>query len=353
MFFVLAVCALSATAYADAAGDALRFLDHGKELFDVGQYEAAREAFIKSRDLAPDKPNPHRWTGLVDEKLGKCDEALHEFDIFLSMVGTTDPRSKDVIEARARCQAKVANPQYVEGLKRYNLGEYTKALEEFKAAYLASADPALLFNIGQCHRQLHQFEDAAKSFRAFLRESENVPPAQREHVQKLISEMETAVKEATTHQAPQPAEQAPKAEAPPQPGRIQISSEPSGALVRLDSSEGNGIGETPYEAQGVISGKHTVYVTRSGYEPKNVDVDVEPNGVTRVHLTLTPVAAAPVVETGAPVEQPRSRRKLAIIGGVIAGVVVVGVALGVGLGIGLSQPPSPSLGSLTLTERTK
>lgn len=238
--------------------------------------------------------------------------------------------------------AAAAKTHYTEGLKRYNLGEFSKALDEFKTAYLAKPDPAFLFNIAQCQRQLGQFDDAARSYKAFLRESPDVPQAQREQVQKLITDMETAAKEAAAHRALPPTEtRPPKAEAPPQPGRIQITSEPSGAVVRLDSPEGNGIGETPYEAQGVLSGKHTVYVTRSGYEPKNVDVDVEPNGVSRVHLTLAPVAATPAVEASPLAEQPRSRRKLAIIGGVIAGAVVVGVALGVGLGVGFAPKDGP------------
>jgi tetratricopeptide (TPR) repeat protein len=77
--------------------------------------------------------------------------------------------------AAAADSADVAKTHYTEALKRYNLGEYANALDEFKTAYLATPDPAFLFNIAQCQRQLGLFDDAAKSYQAFLRESPEVP----------------------------------------------------------------------------------------------------------------------------------------------------------------------------------
>ena len=95
------------------------------------------------------------------------------------------------LPARADTTEEVKH-HYAEGLKRYNLGEYAKALDEFKAAYLGKPDPAFLFNIGQCQRQLAQFEDAARSYRAFLREGADLTKAQRDQVQRLIADMDTA-----------------------------------------------------------------------------------------------------------------------------------------------------------------
>src|SRR5581483_435073 len=81
--------------------------------------------------------------------------------------------------ARAENPAR-AKEAYKEGLLQYNLGEYEKALDKFKTAYLELPDPAFLFNIAQCQRQLGQYAAASKSYRAFLRETPNPPPRMRE-----------------------------------------------------------------------------------------------------------------------------------------------------------------------------
>jgi tetratricopeptide (TPR) repeat protein len=107
-----------------------------------------------------------------------------------------------------------AKTHYQDGTKRYNLGDYEQALTEFKAAYLAKSDPAFLFNIGQCQRQLGLWDAAEKSYRGYLRESPSLPAKNREEVKKLIAEMETAVKENRAKQPPQgtlPPEQTPAA----------------------------------------------------------------------------------------------------------------------------------------------
>jgi len=49
-----------------------------------------------------------------------------------------------------------ARAHYETATRLYDVGEYEKALAEFKAAYVAKDDPAFLFNIGQCYRELGQ-----------------------------------------------------------------------------------------------------------------------------------------------------------------------------------------------------
>jgi tetratricopeptide (TPR) repeat protein len=136
-----------------------------------------------------------------------------------------------------------ARVHYQEGTKRYNLAEYEKALEEFKAAYLAKPDPAFLFNIAQCHRQLNDYEAAAKSYRAFLRESADLPLAAREQVQKLAADMEQAAREARAkRQQPPSGTQAPRDETeakppvpvPPSP-TPQAETEPVSRNTRAES----------------------------------------------------------------------------------------------------------------------
>ena len=64
-----------------------------------------------------------------------------------------------------------ARAHYETATRLYDVGEYEKALAEFKAAYVAKDDPAFLFNIGQCYRELGQEADALKFFRRYLKKA--------------------------------------------------------------------------------------------------------------------------------------------------------------------------------------
>lgn len=77
---------------------------------------------------------------------------------------------------------------YEQGTAEYNLGAYDTALTAFEGAYRLKADPALLFNIAQCYRQLAKPDDAAREYRAYLRESPNAP--NRPEVERLIEDMQ-------------------------------------------------------------------------------------------------------------------------------------------------------------------
>src|SRR5262249_44458780 len=71
-----------------------------------------------------------------------------------------------------------------------------------------SQAPELLFNIGQCYRNLGRYEEATKSYQAFLRVTPNAP--NRAKVEALIAEMEAAREK-------QPKEASPAPGAPPEP----------------------------------------------------------------------------------------------------------------------------------------
>jgi tetratricopeptide (TPR) repeat protein len=77
---------------------------------------------------------------------------------------------------------------YDSGTSHYNLGEYKEALVDFKEAYRLSKDPAFLFNIAQCYRQLHDPAQAAQLLRSYRRESPNSP--NRAEVDRLIDELD-------------------------------------------------------------------------------------------------------------------------------------------------------------------
>jgi Tfp pilus assembly protein PilF len=89
--------------------------------------------------------------------------------------------------ALAQDHTAVAKSHSQRGTRLYQVGDYRQALEEFKAAHLAKPDPAFLYNIAQCHRQLGEDEQAITLYKRFLAASPNAP--NRAALEKRIAEM--------------------------------------------------------------------------------------------------------------------------------------------------------------------
>jgi tetratricopeptide (TPR) repeat protein len=71
---------------------------------------------------------------------------------------------------------------------KFNVGRFDEALADYQAAYDVEPLPAFLFNIGQCHRNLGNYDRAQFFFRRYTvlePHSPNRPAAER-----LIAEME-------------------------------------------------------------------------------------------------------------------------------------------------------------------
>jgi tetratricopeptide (TPR) repeat protein len=83
----------------------------------------------------------------------------------------------------------------------YKLGEYEKALNEYRESFLVSKAPLLLLNIAQCYRYLSQYEEAKHNYEAFVREDPNSP--YRKEMEGKIAEMETIL-EAKRREASKP-----------------------------------------------------------------------------------------------------------------------------------------------------
>ncbi|MCC6996335.1 MAG: hypothetical protein IT370_17120 [Deltaproteobacteria bacterium] len=102
----------------------------------------------------------------------------------------------------AAAKATEARRLYDEGQKLYNLGEFPRAIEQFKQAYQLSARPGLLFNIAQAHRLNGNFKQALFFYESFLR---GQPDAKnRAEVDRRILEMREAVARADAQQPPAP-----------------------------------------------------------------------------------------------------------------------------------------------------
>jgi hypothetical protein len=83
-----------------------------------------------------------------------------------------------------------AQKHFKKGEKLYALGKFEDALKQYEKAYEYSELPELLFNIGQCHRNLDNYEEAIFSFKKYL--SEKPAADNRAAVEKLIEELTEA-----------------------------------------------------------------------------------------------------------------------------------------------------------------
>ncbi len=97
----------------------------------------------------------------------------------------------------------------------YDLGHAEEALRDLERAYLLDPRPGLLFNLGQAHRMLKHWEQAATSYRSYLRRRPDA--ANREEVLQLIEEMMEQAAAAPEPRAPTSAQRTAPTPAAPRP----------------------------------------------------------------------------------------------------------------------------------------
>lgn len=106
---------------------------------------------------------------------------------------------------------------------QYKLGRFDEALEGYSRAYELVNAPGLLFNIGQCHKNLKSYERAIFFFQEFLREAKQ--PERRALAKELIAEARAQL-EKQRLEPPPAAEPPPESSRPPQ---VPAWQEPSGS----------------------------------------------------------------------------------------------------------------------------
>jgi len=99
------------------------------------------------------------------------------------------PAAAEITE-EAKAQARL---HYSKGKAAFELGRFKEALKEYSQAYKLAPLPGFLFNIGQCHRNLDNYEKAIFSFRLYLKK---MPEARnRAAVETLLEELEQKAEE--------------------------------------------------------------------------------------------------------------------------------------------------------------
>lgn len=91
-------------------------------------------------------------------------------------------------DARSKAESRAL---FDEGTKHYQVGEFDKALEKYKEAYLKRQQAVFLYNMAQCYRQMDKPEEAEREYRAYLRERPNAP--NRTEVERFIADAESEI----------------------------------------------------------------------------------------------------------------------------------------------------------------
>ena len=91
--------------------------------------------------------------------------------------------------ARADDPATRASKRHFDrGEKLFALGKFDEALDEYQKAFDAKPIPDFLFNIGQCYRNLGDYQQAIFSFKKYLKLEPDAPD--KDKVEKLIDDLE-------------------------------------------------------------------------------------------------------------------------------------------------------------------
>jgi tetratricopeptide (TPR) repeat protein len=127
----------------------------------------------------------------------------------------------------ARADLNKAAAHFEKGTRLYQVGEYAKALEEFKAGYIEEADPSFLYNTAQCYWRLGQEKEALLGYRRFLSLAPDTPL--RGDVERKIRELEQVLEERAANPPAEPA--ADPGQAPPARNRapVNLSARPAPA----------------------------------------------------------------------------------------------------------------------------
>lgn len=84
---------------------------------------------------------------------------------------------------------ELAESKFKQAEALYRVQEYEQALALYKESYLLSLEPTLLFNMGQCYRQLKKYDEAIKAYKSYIRDEPKAPKAEIERIIKEVEDL--------------------------------------------------------------------------------------------------------------------------------------------------------------------
>jgi tetratricopeptide (TPR) repeat protein len=223
-----------------------------------------------------------------------------------------------------------AKKHFEEGTKAYNLGEFNRAVTEYRAAYSAKPDPVFLYNIAQAYRLGGDLQQALFFYKSFLR---NVPSAPiRKEIEERIAKIEA-----------QMSQQKALATAPPYntvaPGSMPTSTGGTGGEAPPADAK-------PPEPKSV----DTAAAAASAGAQTATSAPSSATASAAASTTTTPAVASANKAPAAPAPTPVYKKWW--LWAIVGGVVVAGAAAGAGAAAasgGSIATPSTSLGNTVVT----
>ena len=118
--------------------------------------------------------------------------------VLVSAAWSAHAAPDDAATLKRKADAKL---HYDTALRKYDIGKFDEAAQEFQAAYELIGDPKILYNVGQAYRFANNPERALFFYRNFLRREENSP--RRAEVERRITELtEAMAKQKSAAEAP-------------------------------------------------------------------------------------------------------------------------------------------------------
>lgn len=129
-----------------------------------------------------------------------------------------------------------AKKHFEDGTTAFNLGDFRKAVEEYKAAYQLRPDSVFLYNIAQSYRQANDLPNALFFYKSYVRNSPNAP--NKGEVERRIEALEKEI----AHQkemanTPPNGTVTPAGEAPP-PSTAPAVTEPATTSAKSEPERG-------------------------------------------------------------------------------------------------------------------
>jgi tetratricopeptide (TPR) repeat protein len=134
-------------------------------------------------------------------------------------------------EDNTRAKAKA---HYDEGEKAFRLGEFQRAVTEFKASYEISAVPLLLYNVAQAYRQLGDSRQALFFYKQFLATGPNGDS--KRVAEQRVAELTKAIEDASKAREAPPTDTAP-IDHRPSDATPAAANAPSSVILTAPSSE--------------------------------------------------------------------------------------------------------------------
>jgi hypothetical protein len=162
-----------------------------------------------------------------------------------------------------------ARGAYLAATALLDAGDGANALAKYGQAYDLSHDPRLLFDMAICDRDLRAYARMQGLLLRYVREAEGtLTPEQREEIDAALAAIRALV------------------------GTVKLAVTEPGAEVRVDAET---VGSTPLAGSFTVdAGRHTLRVTKPGFDPLEQAIDVPGGNEATVRVALVNIPHPPL-----------------------------------------------------------